>query len=499
MEKKQGKGTLLDSHRKEPMSETVVKFLSSINEDLWIAEADVRNSIAHNLMLIKQNIVPESEGRKIIEALFEILDSIKTGKFQVDTSYEDIHPYIEKLVIDKTGITIGGKLHTGRSRNDQVATDIRMKLREEIIELTNILEECIGIIVNQSEKFADVIMPLYTHVQRGQIGTFGHVLQCYAFQLLRILERLIQAYDRINVCPLGACAIGGTSIPLERKYTAELLGFDGIIFNSIDAISSRDFISELLAILSDLAIITSRIAEDFILWNSEEFSFIIIDDAFASVSSAMPQKKNPDTLEIIRGRTGKVIGALIEAQLMQKGTPSGYNRDFQESKPPLITGFSTTKNALKILTGVIETLRLREDNMKNAVISSGTMALDISEYLVKYHNIPFRQAHQIIGALSKNLAVGPEKAYTPEKISEYAKNTLSLEIPIDPKIKLLLDPSNALNQRLSEGSPNKENIMKGKMMILQSLDKHVEEIRKRKKKLENAWKKMELMAQKGLF
>lgn len=496
MEEKQGKGTLLDAHRKEPMSETVVKFLSSINEDLWIAEADVRNSIAHNMMLVKQKIVPESEGKQIIKALIEILNQIKAGTFKVDLSFEDIHPYIEKLVIEKTGMSIGGKLHTGRSRNDQVATDIRMKIREEIFDLCDILYDCLNAMIKQSETFADVLMPLYTHVQRGQIGTFGHVLQSYAFQLLRIFERLIQTYDRINLCPLGACAIGGTSMLLDRRYTAKLLGFDEIIFNSVDAISSRDFISETLSVLADLAVIASRIAEDFILWNSEEFGFIIIDDAYASVSSAMPQKKNPDTLEIIRGRCGKVIGALIEAQIMQKGTPSGYNRDFQESKPPLIIGFNTTKNSLKILTGVIETLKIRKDRMLNAILNSGTVALDISEYLVKHHNVPFRQAHQIIGALSKNLQImGPEQAYTPEKIAAYAKNNLGLEIPIDNEIKNFLDPVNALSQRMSEGSPTKENLMKGKTLIVEYAHKLTKELQKRRNKVLEAWKIMDQQAQ----
>jgi argininosuccinate lyase len=497
VEEKQGKGTLLDAHRKEPMSETVVKFLSSINEDLWIAEVDVRNSIAHNMMLIKQNIVPEAEGKQIIKALVEILNQIKSGTFKVDPSFEDIHPFIEKLVIEKTGMSIGGKLHTGRSRNDQVATDIRMKIREEIFELCDILYDCIHTIVKQSEMFADALMPLYTHVQRGQIGTFGHVLQSYAFQLLRIFERLNQTFDRINLCPLGACAIGGTSMPLDRRYTAELLGFDGIIFNSIDAISSRDFISETLSVLADLAVIASRIAEDFILWNSEEFGFIIIDDAYASVSSAMPQKKNPDTLEIIRGRCGKVIGALIEAQIMQKGTPSGYNRDFQESKPPLILGFNTAKNSLKILTGVIETLKIRKDRMVNAILNSGTIALDISEYLVKHHNVPFRQAHQIMGALSKNLqSMSPEQAYHPEKIAEYAKNNLGLEISIDHEIKNLLDPAKALSQRISEGSPTKENIIKGKHLILESVEHIITELKKKRTKIIETWKFMEQIVQK---
>lgn len=489
---KKGKSNILDSHRKEPMSETVVKFLSSISEDQWIVEVDVRNSIAHNLMLMKQKIITESEGQQIVNNLIDILQQIKQGQFQIDLSYEDIHPYIEKLIIDKTGVAVGGKLHTGRSRNDQVATDIRMKIREEFIELTANLKELIDILKNRSEHFAGAIMPLYTHVQRGQVGTFGHFLQAYAFQILRIYERIIQTYDRINMCPLGACAIGGTSMPIDREYTAQLLGFDGIIYNSIDAISSRDYISEVLSILSDLAIIISRISEDLILWNSEDFGFVIIADEFTSVSSAMPQKKNPDTLEIIRGRAGKVIGALIEALMMQKGTPSGYNRDFQESKPPLITGFNTTKNAIKILSGVFETINIREENMKNAVLKSGVVALDISEYLVKKYNVPFRQAHQIIGALSKQLhELGPIEAYSPQRISKYAKDNLSLDIPVDNHIIKIMDPGNALDSRQSEGSPKVEFIKRGALLISEKNDEYSKQMETRKSKVDNAWKNLE--------
>jgi argininosuccinate lyase len=492
MTKGKEKGSLLDQHRKDPMSELVLNFLSSIHEDEWIAEADVRNSIAHNIMLMNTKIISESESKLILNELFQILDEILGGSFTVDSSFEDIHPYIEKRVIDKIGIEIGGKIHSGRSRNDQVATDIRMKIREEFFELIEKLSELIDALNTKSLEFGQDILPLYTHVQRGQSGTFGHILQAYSFQFLRIFERILQSYDRINTCPLGACAIGGTSMPIDRHMTADLLGFDGIIFNSIDAISSREFISETLAILSDLAIILSRISEDFIMWNSDDFGFIIIDDQYASVSSAMPQKKNPDTLEIIRGRSGKVIASLIESQFMQKSAPTGYNRDFQESKPPLITGFKTIKASINIMAGVINTVKIRKEKMKLAAENSGVAALDIAEYLVKKYSISFREAHHLIGALSKDLIeLGPKEAYKPERISQFSLQFTKKQIPVDEEIRTLIDPAISLNLRTSEGSPSIENIKKGYEMLCSKLKINREKTGIQKEKITNAWKKMD--------
>jgi len=283
-----------------PLSEKTLKFISSLKEDLWIADEDIIGSEVHNIMLFEQKILNAEEISQILMALGEIKKELSTNSFELDETFEDIHPLIEKSVIDKIGIEMGGKMHTGRSRNGQISVDLRLKIREELNITTEKLFSLFNTILTLSRINITSYMPLYTHLQAGQLGVFSHYLNNYLAQILRLVEGIEDIYKRINKNPLGACAIGGTSINIDRNRTAELLGFDGLIYNSIDATSSRDYIYETLMVLSSIGVQFSRIAEDLILWSTKEFGFIELDDKFCSVSSVMPQKKNPDTVELLR-------------------------------------------------------------------------------------------------------------------------------------------------------------------------------------------------------
>ncbi|MHA2401082.1 MAG: argininosuccinate lyase, partial [Promethearchaeota archaeon] len=281
-----------------PLNKKVLKFLSSLKEDLWIAEEDIIGTEVHNIMLFEQGILSKNEIKMILTSLENIRNKLLNNQLELDENFEDIHPFIEKCIIDEIGIEVGGKIHTGRSRNDQVSVDIRLKIRNELNEMSKMLFELSNVLLTQSKSAINIFMPLYTHLQRGQLGVFSHYLNNYIAQILRSLERVEEVYNRNNFNPLGACAIGGTSINIDRKRTAELLGFQGVIENSIDAISSKDYILETLMCLSLISLQFSRISEDLLLWSSKEFDFIELDDEFCSVSSVMPQKKNPDTLEL---------------------------------------------------------------------------------------------------------------------------------------------------------------------------------------------------------
>ncbi len=330
----------------------VLKFVSSLKEDLWIVKEDIIGTQAHNIMLFDQKILNASEIKSILIALENIKRKVQEHELILDESFEDIHPMIEKMVIDEIGIEIGGKLHTGRSRNDQVSVDIRMKIREELNLLSESLFEFVDVLLPLSQNYKSTLMPLYTHLQPGQMGVFSHYINYYISQFLRSLERIEDCYCRINKNPLGACAIGGTSIKINRNETAELLGFDGLIENSIDAISSRDYILETLSVLSLIATDFSRIAEDLIIWASNEFSFIELSDKYCSVSSVMPQKKNPDSLELIRSRSVKIIANSYAAYTTVKGLPSGYFRDFQDLKMLLKDDFDFCLSIFEIFKGI---------------------------------------------------------------------------------------------------------------------------------------------------
>jgi len=450
---------ILDFYRKDPLSKEVLFFLSSLKEDLWILEEDVLGTIAHTLMLKNQQIISNEDARKIITELINIYNDIKSGKFKViEGIYEDIHPYIENIIIERLGLDIGGKIHSGRSRNDQVALDIRLKVRKELINFHKSLNNLLESLISLAKKTIDIFCPLYTHMQQAQLGTFAHIILNYASQISRLIERIEFCFNSINYNPLGACAIGGTSFPIDRNFTTKLLGFNGTILNSIDAISSRDDFLMILMFLTLGADIFTRMCEDLIIFSSKEFNFIELNDAYTSVSSVLPQKKNPDTLEIIRGKMGRVYSSLNHLLFVSKGIPSGYYRDFQETKVCLQISFNIIIESTNILTGVFNTLKINKESMEKYLNESMILALDLAEYIVKNTNLSFRESHGLIGNLVK----------THKNFDEILNKNLIEENAIklfNKKIVLNQDILNSfknfeyiLNLRISEGSPNKIQI-----------------------------------------
>jgi len=441
-----------------PLDKKALKFISSLKEDLWIAEEDIIGTEVHDIMLFEQNLLNKSEIKKILTSLEDIREKLLTNQIELKENFEDIHPFIEQSVIDKIGIEIGGKIHTGRSRNDQISVDLRLKLRNELNKITKELFSLFDILLNVSKKNIDTYMPLYTHLQKGQLGVFSHYINNYIAQILRSLERIEEIYKRVNNNPLGACAIGGTSINIDRLRTAELLGFDGIIYNSIDAISSRDYIYETIMGLSSLAIHFSRIAEDLIIWSTSEFNFIELADAYCSVSSVMPQKKNPDTLELIRSKSSKIMSNLFNAVMVVKSIPTGYFRDFQDLKPLLKSSFEILFSIIEMIKGIFSTITINKENLSKAVNESFILALDLAELLVQKYNIPFRQSHKIVALLVKN-SEKPEDMLNKEKIEKYIFDVRNKETRVSENlIHTLKNLDLCLEKRISQGSPAEKQV-----------------------------------------
>ena len=376
------------------LSDITLDYVSSIDDDAAIAFYDIVGSQAHALMLYQQNIITKNDAKKILSSL----ESLKDETFDSSSGAEDIHELIEALVIKRAGMASGGKMHTARSRNDQVVLDIRMKIRDDINIICNCLLDTIEALVSVAKNHQKTIMPLYTHLQQAQAGLFSHYLLAHADVLSRDFQRLYGTFERINQSPLGAGPVGGTSIPIDRHSTAKMLGFDDVIENSIDATSTRDFVAEYVSMISILMTNLSKIAEDFVIWSTSEFSFIELSDEFTSPSSVMPQKKNPDILELTRGKTAEVIGNLTAILTTVKGLASGYGRDLQQIKSSIWSTSKISINALLIFKSMLLTLKVNEKQMKKVTESSNLIALDIAEKLVQ-EGIPFRVTHKIAGSL----------------------------------------------------------------------------------------------------
>jgi len=446
------------SRLEKPLDEKVLEFISSLEEDLWIIKEDIIGTEVHNIMLYEQKMLNKNEIKLILKALEHIKEKVLKNQFELDRNFEDIHPLIEKLVIDEIGIDIGGKIHTGRSRNDQVSVDMRLKIREELNRISNGLFNLFDVLINVSKNNIESFFPLYTHLQSGQLGVFAHYINYYNAQLLRSLERIEEIYKRINMNPLGACAIGGTSINIDRKRTAELLGFEGIIENSIDAISSRDYVYETLMSLSLIAIQFSRIAEDLLLWSSREFGFIELDDKYCSVSSVMPQKKNPDVIELIRSKSSKIVSNSFSASMIIKAIPSGYFRDFQDLKMLLKSSFDLVLSIIDMCIGIFSTIKINKDRAIQVINESFILALDLAEFLVQDYGIPFRQSHQIVANLvkgSQNSSDMFNKAKIERTIFEITKKKINIP---EENIASIKDLKQCLNKRISFGSPSKEQV-----------------------------------------
>ncbi len=430
------------------LSNITLDYVSSINDDSEIALYDIIGSQAHTIMLFQNKIITKNDAKKILSSL----EDMKNETFDTSSGAEDIHELIESLVIKKAGMASGGKMHTARSRNDQVVLDIRMKIRDDINIICNCLLDTIESLVSVSKNHQKTIMPFYTHLQQAQAGLFSHYLLAQADILSRDFQRLFETFKRINQSPLGAGPIGGTSITIDRHSTAKMLGFDGVVENSIDATSTRDFVAEYVAMVSILMTNLSRISEDFIIWSTSEFSFIELSDEFTSPSSVMPQKKNPDILELTRGKTAEIIGNLTAILTTIKGLASGYGRDLQQIKSSIWSTSKISISALLIIKSIVLTMKVNTKQMKKVTESSNLIALDIAEKLVQ-EGIPFRVTHKISGVLVQ-LAHNSKKPISKLTVLEIKKSVEGTTV--DPKIvsKIISTTSvvSSLKDRKSFGS-----------------------------------------------
>ena len=372
-------------------------FNSSIHFDSRMYRQDITGSMVHAAMLAQQGIIAQTDADQLIAGLEGILKDIENGSLPIDMECEDIHMFVEAVLTQRLG-DVGKKLHTARSRNDQVALDIRMYLRDEIDEITDLVKSLIAAVTYKAEQYYDAIMPGYTHLQRAQPITFGHHLMAYAMMLLRDAERLGDARRRMNRSPIGCCALAGTTYLTDRHYEAEKLGFDGICMNSLDGVSDRDFCAELMSAIAILMMHLSRFSEEIILWSSWEFKFVELSDAYTTGSSIMPQKKNPDMAELVRGKTGRVYGDLMALLTTLKGLPLAYNKDMQEDKEAVFDACDTVKMCLKVFSGMVQTMKANTANMKRAAQKGFINATDLADYLVK-KGMPFRSAYKISGQL----------------------------------------------------------------------------------------------------
>ncbi len=380
-------------------------FNSSIRFDCRMYQEDITGSMAHAAMLGAKRIIPQADADTIIDALQTILDDLNTGALQFDMGAEDIHMFIEQVLTERIG-DVGKKLHTARSRNDQVALDLRMYLRGETAQIIDLTKALIAALTAQAETHKAAILPGYTHLQRAQPITFGHHLMAYAMMLLRDVDRMEDALIRLNVSPIGCCALAGTTYDTDRVMEANALGFDAVALNSLDGVSDRDFCLELLSAWSILMMHLSRLSEELILWSSWEFQFVSLSDAYTTGSSIMPQKKNPDMAELCRGKTGRVYGDLMALLTTLKGLPLAYNKDMQEDKEAVFDALDNVKMCLKVFAPMIETMTVKTDNMLRAAQTGFINATDLADYLVK-KGMPFRSAYKISGALvAKCIAEG---------------------------------------------------------------------------------------------
>ena len=386
----------------------VYNFNASISFDQKFYAQDIRGSIAHVTMLQKQGILTKEEKESIIKGLKGIQADVENGTLEITDEYEDIHSFVEANLIDRIG-DAGKKLHTGRSRNDQVALDMRLYTRDEIEALDTLLKELLEVLLKLMKEHIETYMPGFTHLQKAQPVTLAHHLGAYFEMFKRDRLRMKDIRKRMNYCPLGAGALAGTTYPLDREYTAELLGFDGPTLNSMDSVSDRDYLIEMLSAMSTVMMHLSRFCEEVIIWNSNEYQFVEIDDAYSTGSSIMPQKKNPDIAELVRGKTGRVYGALMSLLTTMKGIPLAYNKDMQEDKELVFDAIDTTKGCLALFTGMLRTMRFRKQRMEDSAKNGFTNATDAADYLVN-HGVPFRDAHGIVGQLvlyciDKNIAL----------------------------------------------------------------------------------------------
>ena len=438
----------------------VYNFNASITFDQKFYKQDIEGSIAHVTMLAKQGILTEQERDDIVRTLKEIREEVESGKLEITSEYEDIHSFVEANLIDRLGDT-GKKLHTGRSRNDQVALDMRLYTRDELLHTDDLLKELLETILKIMEANTETIMPGFTHLQKAQPITLAHHMGAYFEMFKRDRLRLHDIYERMNYCPLGSGALAGTTYPLDREYTAELLGFYGPTLNSMDGVSDRDYLIEFLSACATIMMHLSRFSEEIIIWNSNEYQFVEIDDAYSTGSSIMPQKKNPDIAELVRGKTGRVYGALMALLTTMKGLPLAYNKDMQEDKEMAFDAMDTAADCITLFTGMIQTMKFRKDRMAKSAMNGFTNATDAADYLVG-KGVPFRDAHGIIGRL---VLYCIEKDTSIDALS--LEELRSISDKFDEDIYDAISLKTCVEKRLTIGAP-------GEKMMKQVIEKNKE-------------------------
>jgi argininosuccinate lyase len=418
----------------------VYNFNASISFDQKFYREDMEGSMAHVKMLAAAGILTEKERDGILAGIEGILADVESGKLEISSEYEDIHSFVEANLIERIG-DVGKKLHTGRSRNDQVALDMKLYTRKEIMNLKELVKELLFVLHNLMKEHIDTFMPGFTHLQKAQPITLAHHFGAYMEMFKRDYDRLCDIYERMNYCPLGSGALAGTTYPLDRNMTAELLGFKGPTLNSMDSVSDRDYVIELLGAMSTIMMHLSRFSEEIIIWNSNEYRFVELDDAYSTGSSIMPQKKNPDIAELVRGKTGRVYGALMQMLTTMKGIPLAYNKDMQEDKELTFDAIDTVKGCLALFTGMIKTMTVNKEVMAASAKNGFTNATDAADYLVN-HGVPFRDAHGIVGQLvlyciEKNISLDDMTLEEYRKISpvfdEDIYDAISLETCVEKR------------------------------------------------------------------
>ncbi|MBQ6588583.1 MAG: argininosuccinate lyase [Butyrivibrio sp.] len=431
------------------INELAWNFNASITFDKRFLEVDVRGSKAHATMLAKQGIISEEEKDQIVQGLDFILQDVLDGKLEITTKYEDIHSFLEANLIERIG-DAGKKVHTGRSRNDQVALDMRLYARGEVEHMSELLMNMLKCLHKIMEDNLDTYMPGFTHLQKAQPVTLAHHVGAYYEMFKRDLLRMKDIYNRMNYCPLGAGALAGTTYPLDREYTAQLLDFFGPTLNSMDSVSDRDYLIEFMSALSTIMMHLSRFSEEVIIWNSNEYRFVTIDDAYSTGSSIMPQKKNPDIAELVRGKTGRVYGDLMSLLTTMKGIPLAYNKDMQEDKEAFFDAIDNTSNCLTLFTDMLATIKFNKDAMEKSAMMGFTNATDAADYLVN-KGMPFRDAHSVIGRLvlyciDKNCAIDDLEIEELKRFSEM----------FDSDIYDAISLQTCVNKRLTIGAPSPE-------------------------------------------
>ena len=424
----------------------VYNFNASISFDQKFFVQDVQGSMAHVKMLTKQGILTNDEMSQILEGLESILKDVQEGKLEITDEYEDIHSFVEANLIDRIG-DAGKKLHTGRSRNDQVALDMKLYTRDEVAQINELLKELLEVLICIMEDNLETYMPGFTHLQKAQPITLAHHMGAYFEMFKRDRQRLDDIYERMNYCPLGSGALAGTTYPLDRAFTAELLDFNGPTLNSMDSVADRDYLIELLSAMSTIMMHLSRFCEEIIIWNSNEYRFVEIDDAYSTGSSIMPQKKNPDIAELVRGTTGRVYGALVSILTTMKGIPLAYNKDMQEDKELTFDAIDTVKGCIALFTGMLKTLKFNKDVMQTSAMRGFTNATDAADYLVN-HGVPFRDAHGIIGRLVL-YCIEKNKAIDELSLEELQEISPVFEQDIFDAVSL----ETCVNKRMTIGAP----------------------------------------------